>query len=143
MTDDQAAVEREVSLALNAFRAGREAMARHFGAASAAHFLRAVLDGARPREGTTSEGLEYFVHGVGYTITLADGGEVHLDAERSGGECFKAYDICLYLETAGHVACPDAAPVRAELRRRAQRGELVAVDHGAYLLPEGPAATRG
>ncbi|TNM32242.1 DUF6896 domain-containing protein [Streptomyces sedi] len=135
--DDPPAHEA-VDRALSAFREGRRAMARRGGVASVEGIVGAVLRGALPRAGRTGEGWEYQVHGIGYTVTLADGGDVHLDAAPGGGACFRAFDVRQYLESASDAAAPAGlGRLGAELRRRAGRGELTALPGGGFLLPEG------
>jgi hypothetical protein len=131
MPDD---LEQVVTPALDGFRVGKRAMEQHFGVSSTSGIVEAVLQGGMPRQGQTGDGLEYFVHGVGYTVTLPDGGEVHIDAERSGGDCFKVYDVCQYLETSGRIETCDIEQVRAVLAQQVAGGELRTAGQGYYVL---------
>ncbi len=65
-----------------------------FSVGSAAEIVSAVLKGRKAREGRTLSGREYFVHGIGYTVVMPSGGNVHFDSgDRGEGDVFSVHDV--------------------------------------------------
>ena len=92
-------VRDRVTAALASFAEAKAAIESPFDVMSAAEIVSAVLQGRMPREGRCVNGLEYFVHGVGYTIMIDSGGQVHFDGGDGGiGDVFSAYDIQEFLK---------------------------------------------
>lgn len=97
-----------------------------FSVESAAEIVSAVLKGRKAREGRTLNGLEYFVHGIGYTVVMPSGGNVHFDSgDRGEGDVFSAHDIQLFLETSGHVPVPAIEEVKSTLSDLHSSGMLL------------------
>lgn len=87
-----------------------------FAAGSTEEIVSAVLKGRKAREGRTLGRLDYFVHGVGYTVVVPSGGQVHFDAGELGqGDVFSAYDIKVFLETSGNASQPDVESIKQVL----------------------------
>jgi hypothetical protein len=93
--------------ALAAFVLAKSAIELTFDATSATEIVSAVLKGQKAREGRCVNGLEYFVHGIGYTVVTPSGGQVHYDSGDAGeGDVFSANDIRFFLETSQHMPVP-------------------------------------
>jgi hypothetical protein len=97
-----------------------------FAVASAADIVSAVLKGRKACEGRTLNGLEYFVHGIGYTVVVSSEGHVHFDSGDPGeGDVFSAYDILLFMETSGHLPLPAIEGVKSVLNDLSSEGALM------------------
>ncbi len=113
MTDD---TREAVTDALASFAQAKRDIELTFSVGSAADIVSAVLKGRKAREGSTLSGLEYFVHGIGYTVVVPSGGQVHFDSGGHGeGDVFSAYDIQLFLETSGRAQLPTIEGIRTIL----------------------------
>lgn len=111
---------------LASFVQAKQDIERTFGLASAADLVAAVLKGRKARVGRTLDGLEYFVHGIGYTVVVPSGGQAHFDSGDHGeGDVFSAYDILLFMETSGHVPLPPVDGVKAVLNDLSSEGKLM------------------
>jgi hypothetical protein len=87
-----------------------------FSAGSASEIVSAVLKGQKTREGHTLNGLEYFVHGIGYTVVMSSGGNIHFDSgDRGEGDVFSAHDIQFFLETSGRNPVPAIDEIKSVL----------------------------
>ncbi|MGN9909673.1 DUF6896 domain-containing protein [Phytohabitans sp. LJ34] len=88
----------EVRAAVAVFHELKAAVEHHLGVTSTKELVSRVIRGAAPRRGTLPGGEEYFVHGIGYTVTTRAGAPVHLDGCGGDSSCFKTWDIRSYLE---------------------------------------------
>jgi hypothetical protein len=113
-----------VSAAIRDFLRGRASMNRAFDASGASDIVAAVLQSRMPREGVTPDGWQYFVHGVGYTVTSPDGAEVHIDAGREG-DVISAYDVRNYLQSVNVLPLPEISAIRSMLDRLVDDGLLM------------------
>ncbi|MEV7382057.1 DUF6896 domain-containing protein [Streptomyces lydicus] len=123
----------QLTEALNDFRNAKRAIEETFGASGAPEIVSAVLSHRLPRSGTCSNGFEYSVHGIGYTVTLPDGGEVHLDGSRQG-DCFTPYDLELYFETSSKFEEMDVEDIERECSLMTRKGVLHEIRTRVYLL---------
>jgi len=123
----------QLTEALNDFRKAKRAIEETFEASSAPEIVSAVLSHSLPRSGTCSNGFDYSVHGIGYTVTLPDGGEVHLDGSRQG-DCFTLYDLELYFETSSRFEEMDVEDIERECSLMTEQGVLQKIRTGVYLL---------
>jgi len=128
--------EELVSSALDAFRMARSQMEDAFHADSTSAIISAVNRGEKPRRGKLPDGLEYFVHGIGYTVSLPSGGEIHIDSA-PGGDSFSVYDIQQFVETSGEERDLDTSAIANVCEGKARSGELTALSEWKYLLPRG------
>lgn len=123
-----------VHAALASFVEARAALEETFGVAGAPSIVQEVLSGHQPREGRCRNGLEYFVHGIGYTVVLADGCPAHIDGS-DHGDVFTAYDVRSFLSE-----CIEEPPpveiVNAELGELETAGALRRVDEMTYCMPD-------
>jgi hypothetical protein len=117
------------------FREARSRIEETFGRESAKDIVSAVVQGEKPREGITASGEEYFVHGVGYTVVLPNGGQVHMDSSRDGGEIFSVYDMQLFFTTSLVELPPSVDVITRSCEELCMEGLLVKVEGGDYLLP--------
>jgi hypothetical protein len=125
-------LRKVVSEALVEFVRGRDSLRRAFGVADAAEIVEAVLRSGKPREGETPDGWAYFVHGIGYTVILPGGGEIHIDAGRTG-DTVSVHDVLGYLESVGESPTPEVAEIRSVLDALVAEGHVGAED-GRYRL---------
>jgi hypothetical protein len=115
-----------VAGALAVFAQAKQDIELTFSAGSAADIVSAVLKGRQDRQGRTLNGLEYFVHGIGYTVVVPAGGQVHVDSGDPGeGDVFSAYDIRLFLESSGHAPLPTIDDIRLVLNGLHSKGALM------------------
>jgi hypothetical protein len=84
---------------LESFSQAYAAILDTFRADSAPQIVSAVLKGEMPRNGSCINGWAYYVHGIGFTVVLPSGGQVHFDGSEQG-DFFTVYDISFFLETA-------------------------------------------
>ncbi|MEV8636329.1 hypothetical protein AB0395_32215 [Streptosporangium sp. NPDC051023] len=110
-----------IEAALASFAEAKAAIEETFGVVGAPEIVNAVLAGSRPRQGRCTNGLEYFVHGIGYTVVFPDDAQVHIDGDESGDDVFSLYDMLFFLENSGKTS-PSAREVQDLL------DELVASD---------------
>jgi hypothetical protein len=111
---------------LASFVQAKQDIERTFAVASAADVVSAVLKGRKAREGRTLNGLEYFVHGIGYTVVVQSGGQVHFDSGDTGhGDVFSAHDVLLFMETSGDIQLPAVAAVKSALNDLSSEGALM------------------
>jgi hypothetical protein len=129
-----ASPDKLVSRALDAYRMARSEMEGAFNTNSTTSIISAVNRGERSRQGALSNDLEYFVHGIGYTVTLPSGGQVHIDSAPDG-DSFSVYDIQQYIETSGEGRAPDISVIASVCEEKVRNGELSAISEWKYLLP--------
>lgn len=122
-----------VEHALASFEEARRVIERTFGASSASDIVAKVLRGEMPRNGLCDNGLEYMVHGVGYTVVLTSGAQVHID---SGGDsdCFTLYDLRFYLQDAETGNAPSVADLAEVCEVLSRAGRLRRVDEIGFEL---------
>ncbi len=114
-----------VLAALASFAQAKAAMEETFRVRSAAEVVSAVLRGRMPREGHCLNGLEYFVHGIGYTVVTASGGQVHFDSgDEVSTDVFSVHDIRAFLETSGYEYVPTIEDVRDALSQLELLGKV-------------------
>jgi hypothetical protein len=118
---------------LNDFRNAKNAIEETFEASRAPEIVSAVLSHSFPRNGTCSNGYAYTVHGIGYTVTLPDGGEVHLDGSPEG-DCFTVYDLELFFETSSEFHEMNIGEIERECSRMEGEGLLRKTRTGVYVL---------
>jgi proline racemase len=123
-----------VSRALDAYQMARSEMEDAFNTNSTTAIVSAVNRGEKARQGALSNDLEYFVHGIGYTVTLPSGGQVHIDSA-PGGDSFSVYDIQQFIETSGEGRAPDISVIANVCEEKVRNGELLAISEWKYLLP--------
>jgi hypothetical protein len=123
-----------VSQALDAYQMARSQMEASFNLNSTRAIVSAVNRGDKPRQGRLSNGLEYSVHGIGYTVTLPSGGEIHIDSAPDG-DSFSVYDIRQFIETSGEERVPDIFEITNVFKQKVRNGELSAISERKYLLP--------
>lgn len=119
--------------ALACFARARVAMRDSFGVNSAPEIVTVVLQGQRPRSGFCINGWEYFVHGVGYTVVLPSGGQVHFDGSAEG-DFFTTYDVAFFTETDAQFDELDVATIRAGCEDMAERGFVCRLGGFRYSL---------
>jgi hypothetical protein len=119
---------------LVSFAQARAAIKATFGVGSAPEIVAAVLHGERSRNGVCNNGWEYYVHGVGYTVVLPSGGQVHLDGSEQG-DFFTAYDVSFFLETEEGLDKIDAVTVKAWCETMCERNLLCRAGESKYSLP--------
>jgi hypothetical protein len=124
--------ECTIQSAVATFLQVRGLIADSLGSASATALVSAVLSGAVARRGTCKNGWEYFVHGVGYTVVTAAGGQVHIDGS-DAGDVFSVYDIRFYLDGIG-CAVPSVDMIRRECDRLEASRSIERVDEIRYAL---------
>ncbi|MEH0982213.1 DUF6896 domain-containing protein [Micromonospora sp. CPCC 205556] len=89
-----------------------------------------------PREGTSSTGVEYSIHGAGCRMTDEQGREVDVDLV-DGVEAFDAWRIGFFLDDEGSDARLSDEELFAACAHLAGTGELAEVRPGRwYALPE-------
>jgi len=132
-----ASPDEQISRALDAYRMARSQMEHDFNAESTSTIISQVNRGEKPREGTLSNGLEYFVHGIGYTVTLPSGGQVHIDSAPEG-DSFSVYDLQLFIETSGEEPVPGISAIADTCNEKVRDGELSSISEWKYLLPRAP-----
>lgn len=116
------------------FAEAKGAIEATFAAQSAPEIVRSVLRGDQPREGVCLNGLEYLVHGVGYTVVLPSEGHVHFDGSAEG-DFFTQDDVALFLTTAELCDSPDPSEVAGHLDALCIEGSLIKLRSGRYSLP--------
>jgi hypothetical protein len=126
-------VRGSVREALTAFSAAQAMMVDHFAVATTDEIVSAVLSGDRPRAGELGGGATYFVHGIGYTVTLPPERLVHIDAS-DRGDSFSVYDVQQYLEDAGTGPTPDLAEITEALNSFVAKGLIGILKDAHYLL---------
>ncbi|NIL58212.1 DUF6896 domain-containing protein [Salinispora arenicola] len=128
------AVFAEVSGAIDGLLDARRLVADVFGVSSASSLVRRVLDGEIHRQGHFPNGLEYFVHGVGYTVVFDNGAQAHLDAcDGDGGDCFTVYDARGFLQDTSE-RVPSLESVREVCDEWVARGQLGMSGEATYLV---------
>lgn len=128
------AVYAEVSGAIDGLLDARRLVADVFGVSSASSLVRRVLDGEVPRQGHFPNGLEYFVHGVGYTVVFDDGAQAHLDAcDGDGGDCFTVYDVRGFLQDKCEQV-PSLESIREVCDEWVARGQLGVSGTATYMV---------
>lgn len=130
------AVFAEVSGAIDGLLDARRLVADVFGVSSASSLVRRVLDGEIHRQGHLPNGLEYFVHGVGYTVVFDNGAQAHLDAcdsDSDGGDCFTVYDVRGFLQDTSE-RVPSLESVREVCDEWVARGQLGMSGGATYLV---------
>ncbi|MEU9122471.1 hypothetical protein AB0C96_21860 [Streptomyces sp. NPDC048506] len=115
------------------FREAKKAIEETFNASSAPEIVAAVLRHDLPRDGVCANGFSYSVHGIGYTVTLPDGGQVHLDGSRDG-DFFKVYGLAFYLESSSKFEEMDISAIKHECAILVERGEIHQGRKGDYYL---------
>ncbi|MDG4770308.1 hypothetical protein [Solwaraspora sp. WMMD792] len=137
-------VREAVVRVLASFVQAKQEIERTFAVASAADIVSAVLRGRNAREGRTLSGLEYFVHGIGYTVVVQSGGQAHFDSGDTGqGDVFSAHDVLLFMETSGHMQLPAVSAVKSVLNDLSSEGALMrfgnryGVQNPSLLVPTG------
>jgi hypothetical protein len=123
-----------VSRTLDAYRLARSKMEGAFAASSASAIVSEVNRGERARQGKLPDGLEYFVHGIGYTVTLPAGGQVHIDSSPDG-DSLSIYDIQHFMETSGEENVPGLTAITDVCDEKVRSGELSAISEWQFLLP--------
>jgi hypothetical protein len=126
-------VGESVRLALDNFSATKAMIESHFAVGSADEIVSVVLKGGRPRAGDLSDGATYFVHGIGYTVTLPPERLIHIDASTQG-DSFSVYDLQHYLADASTAPVPDVAELTEALDAMVEEGRIGFLKHGQYLL---------
>ncbi|MFG2532624.1 DUF6896 domain-containing protein [Streptomyces sp. NPDC048516] len=126
-------IRKQLPEALNDFREAKKAIEKTFSASGAPEIVSAALNHRLPRNGTCSNGFAYSVHGIGYTVTFPDGGEVHLDGSRQG-DCFTLYDLEFYFETSPKFEEMTIENIERECSLMVIQGVLQEVRTGVYLL---------
>jgi hypothetical protein len=116
------------------FREARLRIEATFGRESAKDIVSAVVQGAKPRERFITGGEEYFVHGIGYTVVLPNGGQVHLDSSRNG-DILSVYDIQQFFTTSLVEAAPGIDEITSSCDELCMEGLLVKAEGRKYLLP--------
>ena len=121
---------------LAAWRGARHEMEMLLGVATAGAVVEGMHRGAWPRRGTLPDGVAYFGRGIGYTVVLPDGGQVHLDAS-DGGDSFTVSDLMMFFRTSqrpGGGDPPSARALEKALKRIAADGSVRQLAPGKYLL---------
>jgi hypothetical protein len=127
-----------VQTVIESFRVARAKMNAASGGADATAAVLAVRQGLIPREGVLDDGLEYFVHGVGYTVVMPSEAQAHIDAG-SAGDMFTNHDIRTYLRTAedGQLPVLTIEEIRDATDKLSSDGKLVELIEGMeFALPE-------
>lgn len=119
---------------IRVFSEARSKIEATFGRQSSEGIVSAVLRGEKPREGVVATGEEYFVHGIGYTVVLQNGGQVHLDSWE-GGDILSIYDIQRFLVTSQADPVPDIDNITSACEDMCLEGLLVKAEGRKYLLP--------
>ena len=133
MTMDDAVVA-DISGAIDRLLGARRLVADAFGVTSASGLVRRVRDGEIPRHGRLPNGMEYLVHGIGYTVVYNDGRGAHLDACDGGaGDCFKAYDVRQILQDIC-VQVPSLELIRQVCDDWVARGRLGTSGEATYMV---------
>ncbi|MGY0234419.1 DUF6896 domain-containing protein [Longispora urticae] len=123
-----------VECALDSFRKAREHIFEAFGKPSASELVSAVLAGEIPRRGKLPNGLEYFVHGIGYTVVLGTGSHVHVDASEMG-DSFSVYDIDFFFKSDdAEIIAPELLTITEICDRLVIGGTLGKVGERHYVL---------
>jgi uncharacterized protein DUF6896 len=122
-----------VHVAISAFSEARAMMANYFDAISAEEIVSSVLNGHRPRAGELGDGATYFVHGIGYTVSLPPERAVHIDASDSG-DSFSVYDVQSYLDDASQEPPLELAEITRALDSLVDQGLIRGRDGKNYLL---------
>ncbi|MGW0520429.1 DUF6896 domain-containing protein [Crossiella sp. NPDC003009] len=123
----------QVERALAEFCAARSAIMETFAASVAPEIVSKVIDGEMAREGKCRNGLAYRVHGIGYTVTSASGGEIHFDGS-DYGDFFTEYDVSFFMETSSSLRSMETSSVRAALELLCERGDIREVGVGKFSL---------
>ena len=123
----------QVSRAIDCFREARAAIRETFSIVSAAEVVGRVLSHEIPRYGYCRNGLEYYVHGVGYTVILRNGAQVHIDSvgER---DCFSIYDLRNFLEEDTEEDSPSIPELERVCADLVDSGELSRVGAITFAL---------
>lgn len=127
-------VDAAVQTVLVAFKAAKEAIETTFGVAGAPAVVGLVLKGFKPREGVCLNGLEYSVHGIGYTVVFPDEGQAHIDGSVDG-DLFSVHDVSFFLESSGVDPVPDIEVLEVELEKLLRSGSLHKAGARKYLMP--------
>lgn len=132
----QSEVRQAVLAALNSFLQAKAAIERTFAAGSAPEIVAAVLQGRMPRQGRCDNGLEYFVHGVGYTVVTDSGGPVHIDGTEAG-DVVSVYDLRAFFESAEIDHVPNVEDIRIACNELRSEGILHEVGRRYSISDEG------
>jgi hypothetical protein len=130
-----AAVNEMVVAAVSKFLSARDCVEGTFGVRGAENIVAGVLRGDHHRKGTCADGSEYLVHGVGYTVVLLGGGQVHIDAGANGLDVITSFDIQFFLETAPPGVETDIVEIEEQCSLLVDRGFLGRVTSRRYSLP--------
>ncbi len=127
-----------VRAVLESYRWARQAMTISTGCPDARAVVRRVLDRDLPRQGTLDNGLEYDVHGIGYSVVMPSEAQVLIDAG-DVADVFSAYDIEMYLDFAEDGLLPKLSieQVVAALTELSAEGAVVElVEERRFTLPD-------
>ncbi|MGC4810921.1 DUF6896 domain-containing protein [Micromonospora sp. DT228] len=131
------AVDNNLGEVIDAFFEARRIISRCLGVASAAELVAAVLNGSVPRNGHCQDGVEYMVHGVGYTVTFSNDAQAHIDASGAQRDCFKLYDLRFYLDEITD-DIPSLEALSTACDGYAQKGALRRVDKVTFEFVDRP-----
>jgi hypothetical protein len=132
--EDARRVADLVGDAVSKFLHARDCLEETFGVRGASKVVADVLGGERERSGSCVGGLEYLVHGIGYTVVQPDGGQLHIDAGKDDRDVITVYDIQLFLETASPGVEVDVAEIEECCSVLAERWVLEALAPRRYAL---------
>lgn len=129
-----ATIDDLVRSVLRAFDGARHAVRDTLTLGSARAVTAAVVAGEIPQEGDLADGAEYYWHGIGYTVVLAGGGQIHVDAAPSGdADLVTVHDIHWFLESSGMPA-PSVDALDAACIRMCEEGLLDRIAEGKYMF---------
>ncbi|WP_143030282.1 DUF6896 domain-containing protein [Pseudonocardia oroxyli] len=94
------------------------------------------LDGAIPKTGRLSGGIEYDIHEAGCRFILLEGHVVEVDMV-GGADAFDAWRILLYSSSALHPSDRGIRDIRVECDSLVRAGRLIALGQGWYVDREG------
>jgi hypothetical protein len=118
---------------LESFTKASAAIRATFSADSAPQIVAAVLKGEMPRNGTCINGWDYYVHGVGFTVVLPSGGQVHFDGS-AYGDFFTIHDVTFFLETSEELDEIGLPLVRAWCETMCEQNKLRCLGDAKYSL---------
>lgn len=127
-------LRQAVRHAVSEFTAAKAAMHESFGIDNAGDIAAAARQGGMPAKGMCANDLEYFTHGIGYTVVHPNSAQVHIDAG-STGDVFTAHDLEFYLADAYPQLDYDVAAIKEECYQLLTQGLLEAASAGTYLVP--------